>query len=240
VYLRGVSAASATQAWAVGFDGFSPLIYKWNGTSWSVDTLSFDLTAQLRAVSAASSSDVWAVGSTGAGNTGDTVTLHWDGSTWSRISSPNYGTTNNGLSGVKTISTTLAYAVGYYDSGSGPRTLALKWDGTSWSQESSDNPDTTDQLEAVDSGGTQTWAVGESRTSPFRTLTLRRSSSTSTWGAITSPNNNSNNHFLHGVAVDPAITGCQGGDIWAVGDYNTGSGFSTVIMQYTVAAPCLR
>lgn len=237
MYLRGVSAVSSNLAWAVGFDGSSPLIYKWNGTSWSFDTVP-NITAQLHAVSAVSSTDAWAVGSTGSGNTGDTVILRWNGTQWSQVTSPNPGTANNGLSGVKAVSSSLAYAVGYYDSGSGARTLALKWDNSSgtWSQETSANPDTTDMLEAVDVGGTQTWAVGESRTSPFRTLTLRRT--TSGWTAVTSPNNNSNNHVLYGVAVDPDITGCQGGDIWAVGHYYTGSAYNTLIMQYTVSAPC--
>lgn len=185
MYLRGVSAVSSSLAWAVGFDGSSPLIYKWNGTAWSFDNPPAGLTAQLRAVSAISFNDVWAVGSTGAGNTGDTVILHWNGTSWGRVTSPNPGT-NNGLSGVKTVSSNLAYAVGSYDSGSGAQTLALIWNGTSWNTEISANPHTTDQLEAV----------------------------------------------------DPAITGCTGGDIWAVGHYNTGSGFNTLIMQYTIASPC--
>lgn len=236
MYLRGVSAISSTLALAVGFDGFSPLIYKWNGTSWAQDTTVPNITAQLRAVSALSSTDAWAVGSTGAGNTGNTVILRWNGTSWSQVTSPSPGTVNNGLSGVKVVSSNLAYAVGYQDSGSGARTLALKWNGTSWSTDTSANPHTTDYLEAVDVGGTQSWAVGESRTSPFRTLTERRT--TSGWTAVTSPNNNNNNHFLHGVAVDPDITGCSGGDVWSVGDYDTGSGFDTLIMQYTVSAPC--
>jgi hypothetical protein len=239
IYLRGVSAVSSNLAWAVGFDGYSPIIYKWNGTTWSYDaTMPSGLTAQLRAVSAVSSTEAWAVGSTGPGNTGDTFTLHWNGSNWSHISSPHPGTVNNGLSGVKAVSTSLVYAVGYADSGSGAQTLALKWDGSSWTRETSDNPNTTDQLEAVDVGGTQTWAVGESRTGGFRTLTERRDPATGTWNAVTSPNNNSNTHFLHGVAVDPDITGCTGGDIWAVGNYIASSGFQTLIMQYTVTSPC--
>jgi hypothetical protein len=237
MYLRGVSAVSSNLAWAVGFDGSSPLIYKWNGTSWSVDTVP-NITAQLRAVSALSSTDAWAVGSTGPGNTGNTVILHWNGTQWSQVTSLSPGTTNNGLSGVKAVSSNLAYAVGYQDSGSGAQTLALKWNGTSWGTDTSANPHTTDYLEAVDVGGTQSWAVGDSRTSPFRTLTERRNPITSTWDAVSSPNNNNNTHFLHGVAVDPDITGCQGGDIWAVGDYDSGSGFDTVIMQYTVTSPC--
>jgi hypothetical protein len=235
MYLRGVSAVSSNLAWAVGFDGSSPLIYKWNGTSWSSETVP-NITAQLRAVSAVSSTDAWAVGSTGADNTGNTVILHWNGTQWSQVTSPSPGTTNNGLSGVKAVSSNVAYAVGYFDSGSGPRTLVLGWNGSSWSQETTANPHTTDMFEAVDVGGTQEWAVGESRSSPFRTLTEHRTGSG--WVAVTSPNNNSNNHFVHGVAVDPDITGCVGGDIWAVGHYDTGSGFSTLIMQFTVSPPC--
>lgn len=237
--LRGVSAVSSNLAWAVGFAGLTPIIYKWNGTSWSSESISGSPTGQLRAVSAVSSTLAWAVGSTDVGNSGNTLILKWDGTNWSSVTSPSPGTSNNGLAGVKAISSNEAYAVGYYDSGSGSLTLALKWNGTSWSQETSANPHTTDRLEAVDAGGAQKWAVGESRTSPFRTLTLRRSSSTSTWNTVASPNNNSNNHFLHGVAVDPNAGNCTGGDIWAVGHYNSsGSNFNTLIMQYTVTSPC--
>jgi hypothetical protein len=239
MYLRGVSAVSANLAWAVGFDGTSPLIFKWDGTSWSTDTTVPSITAQLRAVSAVNSNLAFAVGSTGVGNTGDTVILKWNGTAWNQESSvPSPGTTNNGLSGVKGVSSNEAYAVGYSDSGSGHETLVLKWDGTDWDEEVSANPDTTDGLEAVDTDGSIRWAVGESRSGGNRTLTLKRNNTTSAWDAVSSPNNNSNNHFLHGITMDPAIGGCDDADMWAVGDYDDGSGFNTLIMQYTYASSC--
>jgi hypothetical protein len=79
--LWGVSASSATDAWAVG--GLSFL--HWNGTKWA--TVAFPGSAGYFGVSADSTTDAWAVGSV-CGNSNcspeDTLTLHWNGRTWSR------------------------------------------------------------------------------------------------------------------------------------------------------------
>ena len=72
-FLTGVSADSASDAWAVGSEnaeangvGAKPVIDHWNGTAWSQVTAPATAgnTASLAAVSASSGTDAWAVGRT--------------------------------------------------------------------------------------------------------------------------------------------------------------------------------
>jgi hypothetical protein len=133
--LGGVSATSATNAWAVGG---AAVILRWNGTSWSKVTNPHPTGASTGAVSADSSTDAWAVGDYcvsscgGPGAVLDTLTLHWNGSSWSQIPSPSPSTTGrNLLFGASAISTTNAWAVGSNPNGT---TLILHWNGASWSQ----------------------------------------------------------------------------------------------------------
>src|SRR6478609_1772270 len=55
--------------------------------------------SQLDGVAGLSPSDVWAVGSYGDGTVTQTLTMHWDGSQWSIVPSPNVGA-NSTLSAV--------------------------------------------------------------------------------------------------------------------------------------------
>lgn len=69
-----------------------------------------------------------------------TLTEWWDGSSWSRLSSPNFGgTQSDGLDGVSCASTTFCMATGSYSSGGKDRTLTENWDGTRWNLVSSPN-----------------------------------------------------------------------------------------------------
>src|SRR5215471_17485114 len=70
----------------------------------------------LAAVSANSATDVWAVGQFIPDSSPDltqTLTEHWDGTSWSAVSSPNVGTLANALFAV-TAKSGLAWAVGYF------------------------------------------------------------------------------------------------------------------------------
>ena len=88
----------------------------------------------LNGVSANSATDAWAVGyyinPTTFAN--ETLVLHWNGTEWSKVASPNPGGTsaNDALSGVSANSAIGAWAVGGYPFGP---TIVLHWNGTSWS-----------------------------------------------------------------------------------------------------------
>jgi hypothetical protein len=143
--LEDVSAVSSKDAWAIGYyatktGAYRTLALHWDGTAWSKvkapNVGSYD--NGLSGVSAVSSTDAWAVGGYGYENkagTYRTLALHWDGTAWSKVKTPNVGSYDNGLSGVSAVSSTDAWAVGIHDTKTGAaRTLILHWDGTAWSK----------------------------------------------------------------------------------------------------------
>src|SRR5262249_50505306 len=69
---------------------------------------------QLSDVAAISTNDVWAVGYYCCNNSpSQTLAMHWNGSQWSLVSTPNPGNNNNDLWGVAALSTGDVWAVGF-------------------------------------------------------------------------------------------------------------------------------
>ena len=136
--LQAVSGTSASDVWAVGVsqDG-SPssrtLIAHWDGAQWTiVSSPDPDDVNNLLGVVAISADDVWAVGYRFGSQTEEpiaTLVLHWDGTAWSEVASPNFAGVANQLHGVLAISANDIWAVGH--AGGGP--LALHWNGSAWS-----------------------------------------------------------------------------------------------------------
>jgi hypothetical protein len=126
--LRGVTAISPTDVWAVGdsikspFDGvsvYSPLVLHWNGSAWSSVAVPKvgKGSNSLAAIAARSANDVWAVGFsddiTGAIPIRRTLAQHWNGTSWSVVASANPGTGDNWLrSVVAPAGTTQVFASG--------------------------------------------------------------------------------------------------------------------------------
>jgi hypothetical protein len=160
--LLGVTAVSATNAWAVGSfcvrrcqgagEVDRPLILRWNGASWSKvagpDASPGPGGADvLTGVTGVTARNVWAVGYSCAkrcapvssGDAGGrTLILHWNGASWARVPSPNPGPGGDDLTGVSAISATSAWAVGNTCAAACGNTtvfhpLILRWNGTSWS-----------------------------------------------------------------------------------------------------------
>jgi len=111
-FLRSVVALAPNNAWAVG----GGLIEHFDGTSWSVvSSPQAGNGNNLLGVAAVSANNVWAVGNfvDPNANVERTLTLHFDGTSWSVISSPNVTAgDNDGLSGVTVSSTGDVVAVG--------------------------------------------------------------------------------------------------------------------------------
>jgi hypothetical protein len=142
--LFGVTATSAANAWAVGYDtttsGATTLILRWNGKSWA-RVHSPDKAAgvppkidHLQGVTATSASNAWAVGyyqHSGAGFY--TLILHWDGTSWRPVPSPNPAGDNDFLVSVAATSAGSAWAVGGFNPGfNGEQSLVLHWNGSTW------------------------------------------------------------------------------------------------------------
>jgi hypothetical protein len=152
--LTGVSEDATDDAWAVGDNGGGTLAIHWNGTKWAAVATPDNLGEgpnQLNAVVALTPDNAWAVGYSTPGLAGQSATLtlilHWDGTTWSIVPSPNVGpnstSQSNRLLGITANSADDIYAFGSYFAadGSGHQmTLLLHWDGTSWTIVPSPNP----------------------------------------------------------------------------------------------------
>jgi hypothetical protein len=189
VLLEAVKAFSPSNVWIVGGAGAKSLVLHFNGSAWSVvPSPSPDPTQNLlQAVGGRSSSDLWAVGRKGADETTTgvppgtrTLTMHFNGSSWSAVASPSVGDQDT-LTGVAPLGTTATTAVGTYENRSGSipidRTLAENFNGSSWLVQSSPNVGPSDNLlqgvTAVPGTG-KAFAVGFHLQSsgPYQTLIL--------------------------------------------------------------------
>ena len=92
-----------------------------------------------------------------------TLTEHWNGSSWSIVSSPSPGTYNgNDLYGVAAISTNDVWAVGWYQSGPTGQeggALTMHWDGANWTVVAHPQQATLNAVTAFASN--DVWAAGQ-------------------------------------------------------------------------------
>ncbi|MBV8357616.1 MAG: hypothetical protein JO189_06725 [Deltaproteobacteria bacterium] len=139
--LLAVSMPSPNDAWAVGYyvDGKfkqRTLIEHFDGREWLVVPSPNPGRLQniLFGVAAISDNDVWAVGEAQDTNgCWQTLTEHWDGSSWSVVPAVNPGRTGNQLYAVKAITSDDVYAVGQRaDNGFPNKALIEHWNGTAW------------------------------------------------------------------------------------------------------------
>jgi WD40 repeat protein len=183
--------------------------------------------SELRSVAALGNA-AWAVGyssnskrdaATGQMRDARTLIVHWSDAAgaWEHVPSPNFGSGDNVLNGVATISNRETnaievWAVGYY---AGPnserRALALRWDGKTWQQTPIPGVSDVDSaLNAVSgSAGSDVWAVGT--LGGRHTLTLHWDGTR--WSRMPSPSPGVELNELTSVyAKSP-------GEAWAAGKY---------------------
>jgi CARDB len=261
-YLSGVTCASASDCWAVGYythgDAGSvhqTLIEHWNGAAWSIVTSPNNATSEnylenyLSGVTCASASDCWAVGSyfDYGENTSHMLIEHWNGTTWSIVTSPNASTTeSNDLRGVTCTSASDCWAVGSYVTGTSSRhTLVEHWNGTAWSIVTSPNTGGLNFLSlnflsnVTCSSASDCWAVGYHaglsvfrRPLPHATL-IERWNGTA-WSIVTSPNTSTTESYNQ--LSDVTCTSAS--DCWAVGspiEHWNGTAWSIVTSPNTSA-----
>jgi hypothetical protein len=194
------------------------------GTSWST-VASGEHLNKPSAIAAIASNDIWVVGSTKKPEHAiRTGAEHWDGTSWSRFSTPDVGTRDNALNGVDALASNNVWAVGYSDQ----KTLIERWNGTQWRVVTSPNAGTggDNTLTSVDAlSSTDAWAVGSSRTSTSRKTLIQRWNGTS-WTIVSSPNPGTLGNSLLGVAA------AGPSDIWAVGWKSSGEGLRSLLLHY--------
>jgi len=242
-FLIDVTCSASDDCWAVGSrqvgllgGGFGPrqtLIMHWDGTSWetvaSPITLPFQGNA-LASVTCVMPSDCWAVGYYGASGADQTLALHWDGSEWDIVTSPNKSATQqNLLNGVSCIAADDCWAVGIVTPGVN-QTLIQHWDGEAWSIVESPNsgPNNANVLFNVSClSADECWAAGYHKPHPWlENLMLVWDGSA--WSIAPSPNSApGQTNTLRAISCTPGY-GC-----WAAGNYyGTGSISRTLILRY--------
>lgn len=127
---------------------------------------------RLNGVAAISNSSAWAVGYAGQSSAPKILMLHWNGTAWSRITSPGMLTATGELSAVTVVSAKSAWAVGSAGQvGTGRNhSLLLHWNGSRWSQVTSPAPVLGGSLAAVTATAKSGWAVGYVNTNPSAPL----------------------------------------------------------------------
>jgi len=164
----------------------------------------------LAGVATASASSAWAVGYAGTGSGAKVLMLHYNGSKWSRVTSPGVLTATGALTAITVVSARDAWAVG--STGGASHTLLLHWNGSRWSQVTSPAPVGNAALNAVTATAKGGWAVGYYYTPPgsaidYFPLVFRLAGAK--WSRVAT--RLGGNAGLNGVAVDSAST------TWATG-----------------------
>src|SRR6266704_1109192 len=148
--LDGVAVLSSCDAWAVGSYSNGAArqarVVRWRGSAWkkvaSPDPGGPSRDNDLNGVAATSAGNAWAVGRYFNGTAYRTLILHWHGTAWKQVASPNAGSPadNQVLASVTANSVGNGCAVGSYNIGDVDQTLILHWNGPAWKKVASPDP----------------------------------------------------------------------------------------------------
>lgn len=171
--VRGIAAHSASDIWIVGYDPLSTtnISLHFNGTQWSVaPTAEFPSSfQQIWGVTVPAANDAWMVGSYSPNINSDLqpLAIHWNGTTWSKVATPDPNQYDNRLYAVAAINANDVWAVGQENTSNGLNlhTLIEHWNGTTWSIVASPNQPAHGTafdvlLGVTTSGLTSLWSVG--------------------------------------------------------------------------------
>jgi hypothetical protein len=197
--LAGVSAASTTDAWAVGayYPGSSNILNTlaehFDGTRWTAFPLPNVGVEEnvLLAVSMPHPRSAWASGYFVSGKfQQQTLIEHFDGNVWSVIPSPSPGALQNILYGIAAVSDSDVWAVGAEQDANGLwHTLAEHWNGSAWTVVNAvDAGVKGNQFYAVKAlASNNVYAVGQQAGSGFPQQALIEHWDGTAWSVVSSP-----------------------------------------------------
>jgi hypothetical protein len=234
--LKGVSAVSPTNVWAVGFTGPDPgegmLIEHWNGQTWTLSTpglVQAPGPGILDDVSAISASNVVAVGHRSI-TAAHTLVERFNGTHWTAEASADPSTVGNELWGVSAPSAGAQWAVGdITNSQANARTLAERSTGGAWTSKPPGNVGTPpNQLFDVSGlSATRAFAVGMHKTAGGVRRTLAESFANGSWKVLATPNAGTRDNLLEAVAAVSAT------NVWAAGTASTLVGTNPLVLHFT-------
>jgi hypothetical protein len=228
--LLGVSASSATDAWAVGRtqlnkSDFEPVALHWNGTAWSVSpgfatAISIISGASAVGVADISAGDAYAIGNSAATAVGSLA--HWNGTAWSPVTLPlpAHANSNTTLNAISADGPDDVWIVGtFLDSANGQNeTFSEHFNGTAWSVVpmplvNSSNINAFFQFNGIKANSaSDVWAVGDSGVVDVPgSKTLIEHFNGTAWSIVPSPSPGSI-AILSGVTTSSAAN-----SVWAVG-----------------------
>jgi hypothetical protein len=228
--LYGVTAISASDAWAVGLQPGGGLIMHWNGHAWS----SYPSPGFLTGAAHSSANNVWAVGGTNWFSPTQPLAERWNGSSWAQVRTPN-PKGGGYFNAVTATSAGNAWAVGLAAPG-GPGVpsqavpLIEHWDGKHWTIQKIQLPAGGGFFTAVAAtSSSDAWAVGSTGPASEGTgqRTLIEHWNGRTWSLVPSPNvPGSSANFLKGIAAVSSHSA------WAVGGSPVGGPFKTMVLYW--------
>ena len=241
--LDGVSCTSSSFCLAVGLSMNQDLQFRsfsevFSGSKWSIvpspnpgsgDNL-------LTGVACSSSSSCVAVGAYDNGTDAPSRTLAatFNGSSWSVVSSPNSGSSDDGLASVSCVSSTDCVAVGSvgdYDNESGPgsQTLVETFNGSSWSITPSADGSADDYLDGVWCGSSGSCTAVGAHDNGYNTndQSLAETFNGSSWSVVATPNEGSGDNDLSDVSC-VSSNSCV-----AVGFYDNGNALTSQTLAET-------
>jgi hypothetical protein len=218
-FLRDVDASSASDVWSVGDqDSYVSLIQHWDGLGWQ--NVSSPISMTLRGVVALAPDDAWAVGF--SASYGSTRTIHWDGTAWTLVPSPDVPGHPNYLYAVDGSGPDDVWAVGLANS----QSLTMHWDGEDWTIVPVPAPSGYALNDVVVIAPNDVWAVGKSG---YNTYTIHWDGTV--WTHVPSPNPGTYSNEL------TSVTALGSNDVWAVGDLANGPvDFHGLILHWDGAA----
>ena len=226
--LFGVSAASASNVWAVGYTTDATtnlaqtLILHWDGTAWTRQpspTPAGD-SGLLLGVDALSANDVWAVGQSGNGPGEVPLALHWDGSNWiQKTVPPPADGAHQVFTAVSGASGSDVWALGSAFGGSSVPVL-YHWDGSAWAPRALPAPAQAQISGIAAVSANSVWVAGSQPSSSGNSQTLIMHFDGSGWSQAQVPNPGGSG-FTNGLG---GMASSSPSDVWAAGSYQEGSG----------------
>jgi hypothetical protein len=254
--LMGVAAVSPQLAWAVGdwstppygSVDTHPLIERWTGSGWAVDSTPAIPNGSLAAVSADSARDAWAVGSTLPAGTpsdrGVELVLHWTGRRWLRIGSPLRSPAT--ATAVQALAPDDVWLVASGDT-TGRRVYLQHWDGRRWALVRAPFGPHDPLLSFTALSATDAWAFGSYEGADGRSYSLAAHWNGRTWSIAPTPNQGEVFRRRHWITVPHstpytvnALTMSASPGVWNVWALGTTQYTRSIANPPNCRSPCIE